>query len=327
MLDEILLNEAAYAVWQTVAKAGANGVEIGDVAKQNNLDQAQISAAAQIASQHGFFRISEHEREQIIVSEGARELINKELPEQKAAKKLEQSGGRLPIAEFITWAKSANIAPNEVFKWGGARGWIERVKVDTDTYLILTEAGKKRSNTDDDIKAIQEDRPPKPLYLGQLVGRYDLDRIRSLLSNRPELAKIKNRTERVISITDKGAEALKSRVRQIKERNTLTPEDLESGAWREIKLRPYDVKLAAKDAYPAKIHPLRKIIEQTRRAFLEMGFAEVVSPMVESAFWNFDALFQPQDHPARNAGHVLHAPPGDHGVAPRERDGSRPPHP
>ena len=30
-----------------------------------------------------------------------------------------------------------------------------------------------------------------------------------------------------------------------------------------------------------------------------MGFAEVVSPMVESAFWNFDALFQPQDHPAR----------------------------
>ena len=65
-------------------------------------------------------------------------------------------------------------------------------------------------------------------------------------------------------------------------------------------MRPSDVKLAAKDAYPAKIHPLRKIIEQTRRAFLEMGFAEVASPMVESAFWNFDALFQPQDHPARD---------------------------
>ena len=31
-----------------------------------------------------------------------------------------------------------------------------------------------------------------------------------------------------------------------------------------------------------------------------MGFAEVVSPMIESAFWNFDALFQPQDHPARD---------------------------
>ena len=118
MPDEILLNEAAYAVWQTVAKAGANGVEIGEVAKQTDLDQAQVSAAAQTATQHGYFRIAEHDREQIIVSEGARDLINKELPEQKAAKKLEQTGGRLPVAEFIAWAKSANIAANEVFKWG-----------------------------------------------------------------------------------------------------------------------------------------------------------------------------------------------------------------
>ena len=116
----------------------------------------------------------------------------------------------------------------------------------------------------------------------------------------PNLPKLRTEPSDVISLTDKGAEAIKTRVRVVKERNTLTPEDLESGAWREIKLRPYDVKLAAKDVYPAKIHPLRKIIEQTRRAFLEMGFAEVVSPMVESAFWNFDALFQPQDHPARD---------------------------
>src|SRR5207302_5440206 len=115
-----------------------------------------------------------------------------------------------------------------------------------------------------------------------------------------ELAKIKKRNTRTISLTDSGREAIESRVRKILERNTLTPEDLETGAWRDIKLRPYDVKLAAKDIYPAKIHPLRKIIEQTRRAFLEMGFTEVVSPMIESAFWNFDALFQPQDHPARD---------------------------
>jgi phenylalanyl-tRNA synthetase alpha chain len=301
MSDELLLNEAAHAVWLTVQKAGASGIELGEVAKQTKVDQAQVSAATQDAAQNGYFKVVEHNREQIVVTDGAKELINKGLPEQLAAKKLEQVGGRLPIGDFIAWAKSCSIAPNEVFKWGAARGWIERVKGDSDTYLLLTEAGKKRSNTDDDIRAISEDRPPKPLYLGQLVDRgINLDRVRALLTNRPELAKIKDRTERVISITDKGAEAFKSRVRKVIERNTLTPEDLESGAWREIHLRPYDVKLAAKDVYPAKIHPLRKIIEQTRRAFLEMGFAEVVSPMVESAFWNFDALFQPQDHPARD---------------------------
>ena len=44
----------------------------------------------------------------------------------------------------------------------------------------------------------------------------------------------------------------------------------------------------------------RRVLEQTRRVFLEMGFEEIVSPFVESSFWDFDALFQPQDHPARD---------------------------
>jgi phenylalanyl-tRNA synthetase alpha chain len=30
-----------------------------------------------------------------------------------------------------------------------------------------------------------------------------------------------------------------------------------------------------------------------------MGFAEMGGELVQSGFWNFDALFQPQDHPAR----------------------------
>jgi phenylalanyl-tRNA synthetase alpha chain len=65
-------------------------------------------------------------------------------------------------------------------------------------------------------------------------------------------------------------------------------------------LRKYDIALPSRVLIPAKTHPLRKIMEETRRAFLEMGFTEAASPMVESAFWNFDALFQPQDHPARD---------------------------
>jgi phenylalanyl-tRNA synthetase alpha chain len=36
-----------------------------------------------------------------------------------------------------------------------------------------------------------------------------------------------------------------------------------------------------------------------RRILLDMGFTEIKSDIVQSSFWNFDALFQPQDHPAR----------------------------
>ena len=39
-----------------------------------------------------------------------------------------------------------------------------------------------------------------------------------------------------------------------------------------------------------------------REIFLEMGFAEMPTQQyVESSFWNFDALYQPQQHPARDA--------------------------
>ena len=35
---------------------------------------------------------------------------------------------------------------------------------------------------------------------------------------------------------------------------------------------------------------------------LQMGFEEMpTNRFVESSFWNFDALFQPQQHPARDA--------------------------
>ncbi len=298
MPDEILLNEAALAVWQTVKERGP--IELGEVAKLTGIDQAQVSAAATEASQRGFFEIEQRDREDLVKSQEADQLLAAGLPEVRAAKHLASIGGSLPMQDFIAWANGAAIAPNEVLKWGATRQWIEKAKSDRGMKIALTELGKRaleNSVPDVDILILSADQSPIPFDALDLTDEAR-QRIRGLLAKRPELAKFKARTERTLSLTESGAKAFQS-VRKVIERNSLTPEDLESGAWREIKLRPYDVKLAAKDVYPAKVHPLRKIIEQTRRAFLEMGFAEVVSPMVESAFWNFDALFQPQDHPAR----------------------------
>jgi phenylalanyl-tRNA synthetase alpha chain len=49
------------------------------------------------------------------------------------------------------------------------------------------------------------------------------------------------------------------------------------------------------------LHPLMKVREEFRKIFFEMGFTEMpTNQFVESSFWNFDALFQPQQHPARD---------------------------
>ena len=300
MADEILLNEAAYAVWQTVKEKGP--IELGDVVKLTGIDQAQVSAAATEAAKNGFFAIQERDRDELVVSDGAIALIDARLPEQRAVDAVTGYGSSMQMAAFVERAGgTGQFAVNEALKWGAARGWLSKEKDATGLKITLTDSGRSALRdklSDVDIVAIKRAASSGSLFIDELPEA-DRQRVRDLLSSRPELARIKKRTERTAKLVGIGLDAWRERVRKIIERNTLTPEDLESGAWREIKLRPYDVTLAARDVYPAKIHPLRKIIEQTRRAFLEMGFAEVVSPMVESAFWNFDALFQPQDHPAR----------------------------
>jgi phenylalanyl-tRNA synthetase alpha subunit len=49
-------------------------------------------------------------------------------------------------------------------------------------------------------------------------------------------------------------------------------------------------------------HPCVQVRTQFRKIFTCMGFEEMpTNNYVESSFWNFDALFQPQQHPARDA--------------------------
>ncbi len=80
----------------------------------------------------------------------------------------------------------------------------------------------------------------------------------------------------------------------------ITPELLLSGGWRGKEFLKYDVKIPSKTIYTSKIHPYERIIRECRKIFLEMGFTEIKGNYVQSSFWNFDALFQPQDHPARD---------------------------
>ncbi|MGD9912416.1 phenylalanine--tRNA ligase subunit alpha, partial [Methanothrix sp.] len=85
----------------------------------------------------------------------------------------------------------------------------------------------------------------------------------------------------------------------VKEISQLTPDIIKSGAWREARFRPYNVRVPGETIYPGKIHPYRRLMDRMRRIMLEMGFTEIKGEIIQSSFWNFDALFQPQDHPAR----------------------------
>ncbi|MGD0535632.1 MAG: phenylalanine--tRNA ligase subunit alpha [Methanoregula sp.] len=102
-----------------------------------------------------------------------------------------------------------------------------------------------------------------------------------------------------VTLTPAGASLAAQGLDLKEEIGTLTRDQILSGAWKNASLRRYDIHKLPKTVYPGKSHPYQRLIDEMRQILLEMGFAEMHGGIVQSAFWNFDALFQPQDHPAR----------------------------
>ncbi|MFC2144020.1 phenylalanine--tRNA ligase subunit alpha, partial [Candidatus Aenigmatarchaeota archaeon] len=85
-----------------------------------------------------------------------------------------------------------------------------------------------------------------------------------------------------------------------KEVHNLAPELIKTGMWREVKIKPYNVGVTGKKIYPGKKQPYRHFLSEVRQRLVELGFTEMGGPMIETEFWNFDALYQAQNHPSRD---------------------------
>ncbi|GCB17695.1 phenylalanine--tRNA ligase alpha subunit [Aspergillus awamori] len=87
----------------------------------------------------------------------------------------------------------------------------------------------------------------------------------------------------------------------VKEETDLTAEMLMNGSWKTAQLKPYNFKAKGAPTPAGAFHPLNKVRQEFRNIFFEMGFEEMpTNRFVETGFWNFDALFVPQQHPARD---------------------------
>ncbi|VDD91983.1 unnamed protein product [Enterobius vermicularis] len=82
----------------------------------------------------------------------------------------------------------------------------------------------------------------------------------------------------------------------------LTADMIANGSWRTKQFKKYNFEAFGIMPSGGHLHPLMKVRNEFRQIFFQMGFSEMpTNRYVESSFWNFDALFQPQQHPARDA--------------------------
>jgi phenylalanyl-tRNA synthetase alpha chain len=105
---------------------------------------------------------------------------------------------------------------------------------------------------------------------------------------------------RRVALSDTGKECIQKGVKIGEEVAQLTPELIQTGKWKDVSFRKYDIEAFAPPVSGGKKHPLHEYIRKVKRIFTEMGFEEIEGDFVDLSFWVFDALFQPQDHPARD---------------------------
>jgi len=87
-----------------------------------------------------------------------------------------------------------------------------------------------------------------------------------------------------------------------KQEADITVAMMQSKEWKSQSLKPYNFEAMGVPVGGGYFHPLLKVRAEFRRILMQMGFEEMpTSRWVESSFWNFDSLFQPQSHPARDA--------------------------
>lgn len=83
-------------------------------------------------------------------------------------------------------------------------------------------------------------------------------------------------------------------------------------------IKEFDLSVSPPRVRGAKVNSYIEFLDMIRELLVAMGFEEVKGPHVELEFWNFDALFQAQDHPAREIHDTFFVDTEFHGTIPVE---------
>jgi len=240
-------------------------------------DQAIAVAAGHGLSNHGYVKISESSKKSVILGSEGEKAASDGLLEARIWEFI-QSRSNTTMKDL-----SANFERHEA---GPGVGLLKRLGVSLEggsfAYDDPKEITKAISERTDFINSPSIESP----LLEHFKGRKNLIEVVEMVT-------------RTWKITSDGKSIASSELEEVVKIAEITPELLQSEDWKNAEFRPYDVSLQAAVPRSGRSHPMQALIERIRSIFLEMGFSEIVDNYVQTAGWNMDALFIPQDHPAR----------------------------
>ncbi|KAL3474679.1 tRNA synthetases class II core domain (F)-domain-containing protein [Aspergillus californicus] len=215
------------------------------------------------------------EKEIVALTKEGEEIVADGSHEAKVFRAVVAAMDGLKIGDLpgVVGKENAQVGQGNAFK----RGWIKKdkdvLRATTDSIVDETQAqllNIKKTESMSDKKALNELKKRKLITL-QKVFTFKI-------SKGPKYAK-----------------------ELVKEETDLTADMLQNGSWKTAHFKPYNFSARGAPTPSGAFHPLNKVRSEFRSIFFEMGFEEMpTNRFVETGFWNFDALYVPQQHPARD---------------------------
>ncbi len=255
-----------------------------ELEKHTELSRDQVLWALHGLEDKGFVKLHYKEERRIILTAEGKKYAESGLPESRLLQRISKSE-----------VKTASLSSNED-KIG--LQWLMRkrlAQVDNGA-LKITSTGES---------ALKKEFPEERLL--RAIGKDDHGKLAS--EHREELDTLKRRglldIENVTEfekaeITQKGKEASKNSSENTDEIGSIDREMIAKMGWKGRKFSEYDVSAKVDREFAAKRHVLKQTIDRIKDVYMSMGFKEISGPTIDSAFWVFDSLFVPQDHPARD---------------------------
>lgn len=259
-----------------------------EICKKSNLDKISVTRALEYLGNKGIIKLAFEKNK--IADLGNNGILYKKngLPERRLINILAEKR----IIKFEDAQKESSL-DNDEFK--AAIGALKNkgiIELKNKKIVLISEGVASRKS-------------PEELLLESLPLEYDSlssDQHEALksLQRRKNMVEIKEEKKTVIEVTPLGKEIVKSRIDEKDLIEQITPQILKNEKeWKGKKFRRYDVASPVPSINGGKRHFVNQASDYARKIWTDMGFKEMSGNLVESSFWVFDALFTPQDHPAR----------------------------
>lgn len=264
---------------------------VSQIILKSKLSEAEVMAGLHLLEAKGYVNIEKSEEVFVGLDKFGLKFIDSDLPEI------------IFLREILKGSKKMSELSIDKESFGAALGILKReglveISKNKDEMVFSAKDGAKKyvSNYANPLKLFSNEVLKAKMNKEQIVAFESLKK-------RSNFVREFSKKSFSFELSKEGetiAKEINSKYSKLELLENVDSDMLKSNSWKNKEFRHYDVNLEANYSEIGRRHPMIEANNILRDIFVEMGFKEMQGPMVETAFWNMDTMWIPQDHPARD---------------------------